>query len=83
VRPSLSREKKAWLAGSLLIGVDEAGRGPLAGPVLAAAVVFPANVHRSKLIRDSKTLSELQRDRAAAKIRKIALAMGVGGATCR
>lgn len=40
-RPTLERERRAWAGDRLLIGVDEAGRGPLAGPVVAAAVVFP------------------------------------------
>ena len=40
-RPTLERERQAWAEERLLIGVDEAGRGPLAGPVVAAAVVFP------------------------------------------
>ena len=48
---------------SLIIGVDEAGRGPLAGPVTAAAVLFPPEVDH-KLIRDSKKLSEKQREEA-------------------
>ncbi len=40
-RPTLERERRAWAGERLLVGVDEAGRGPLAGPVVAAAVVFP------------------------------------------
>ena len=40
-RPGLEPERRAWADRRLLIGVDEAGRGPLAGPVVAAAVVFP------------------------------------------
>jgi ribonuclease HII len=82
-RPSLDREKLAWKGGGLFVGVDEAGRGPLAGPVVAAAVVFPANIRRTKAIRDSKTLSELQRNDAALRIRKTAFAIGVGAASCR
>ena len=82
-RPTLDREKLAWKGGGLLIGVDEAGRGPLAGPVVAAAVVFPPNIRRTKLVRDSKTLSELQRERAAAKIRQLAFVIGIGAASNR
>ena len=77
----LARERAAWKTGRLLVGVDEAGRGPLAGPVVAAAVLFPADVKRLAGIRDSKTLSEAQRDRAAVLIRKKALAIGVGAAS--
>lgn len=79
----LTRERAAWKSGRLLVGVDEAGRGPLAGPVVAAAVLFPADVQRLTGIRDSKTLSLAQRDRAALLIRKKAAAIGVGAASVR
>ena len=82
-KPGLERERLAWTTGELLIGVDEAGRGPLAGPVVAAAVVFPPACRRRGGIRDSKTLSERQRDKAALAIRKAALAIGVGAASVR
>jgi len=63
----------------MIAGVDEAGRGPLAGPVVAAAVVLPSpNVIRG--IGDSKTLSPLMRLELAAEIRARALAYGVGWA---
>jgi ribonuclease HII len=81
--PSLDREQQAWKAGRLLIGVDEAGRGPLAGPVVAAAVVFPHGVKRFRRIRDSKTLPEPKRDIAAQIIREAAIAIGVGAASVR
>lgn len=81
--PSLRRERLAWAAGRLLIGVDEAGRGPLAGPVVAAAVVFPSGCRRPRRVRDSKTLSEAQRDDAARRIRAVALAVTVGAASVR
>ncbi len=82
-RPTLKFERNAWQAGKLLLGVDEAGRGPLAGPVVAAAVVFPRDVKRLAGIRDSKTLSEPQRDKAVLLIRKRALAIGIGAASVR
>lgn len=81
--PSLRRERLAWAAGRLLIGVDEAGRGPLAGPVVAAAVVLPAGCRRPRRIRDSKTLTEAQRDDAARRIRRAALTVAVGAASVR
>jgi ribonuclease HII len=63
----------------MIAGVDEAGRGPLAGPVVAAAVVLPGpNVIRG--IGDSKTLSPEARERLAVEIRARALAYGVGWA---
>ncbi len=46
----------------LICGIDEAGRGPLAGPVVTAAVVFPENI-RIEGVRDSKKLSSAKRDR--------------------
>jgi len=83
VVPTLRYERRAWSEGGLLVGVDEAGRGPLAGPVVAAAVVFPVGCRRTKRVRDSKTLSELQRDEAAVWIRRTALAIAVAAASVR
>jgi ribonuclease HII len=62
--------------GELICGVDEAGRGPLAGPVMAAAVILdPA--HPIEGLRDSKKLSEAKRDLLAIEIKKYALAWAV------
>ena len=66
IRPTLAREAAAWVEGRLLVGVDEAGRGPLAGPVVAAAVVFPAGSALLDGVRDSKTLTAARRERACA-----------------
>lgn len=64
----------------LICGVDEAGRGPLAGPVHAAAVILdPARPIPG--LKDSKKLSELQRDRLAEEIKDQALAWHVAWAT--
>ena len=60
----------------LVCGVDEAGRGPLAGPVSAAAVILDPDVPIAGL-NDSKKLSERQRDRLAILIRERALAWAV------
>lgn len=60
----------------LIAGVDEAGRGPLAGPVVAAAVILKKGV-RLKHVRDSKQLSEKQRQLALAEIKTHALAIGI------
>ena len=57
-------------------GVDEAGRGPLAGPVYAAAVILPENV-RLDGINDSKKLSPKKRDELFDKIKEIAVAYSV------
>jgi ribonuclease HII len=63
----------------LVCGVDEAGRGPLAGPVVAAAVVLAPDRPIAGL-RDSKQLSPAQREGLAAQIRASALAFGIGRA---
>jgi ribonuclease HII len=62
--------------GDLVAGVDEAGRGPLAGPVVAAAVILDAR-HPIDGLRDSKVLTALQRQRLAREIRTKALAFGI------
>ena len=63
-----------------ICGVDEAGRGPLAGPVVAAAVVLDRK-RPIEGLRDSKLLTELQRVRLAAEIRRNAKAFAVGFAS--
>lgn len=63
----------------IIAGVDEAGRGPLAGPVVAAAVILPENVTLEGL-GDSKTLSATTRSRLAAEIHSCSVAWAVGQA---
>ena len=63
-------------AGMLVCGCDEAGRGPLAGPVFAGAVILPQGFSHP-LVRDSKKLSEKQRLQAREIILENALAWGV------
>ncbi|TCH97953.1 ribonuclease HII [Roseococcus sp. SYP-B2431] len=73
--------------GGLVAGVDEAGRGPLAGPVMAAAVLFlrPCPRRLAKLLDDSKRLTEPQRLEAALALREAAgkgwLVMALGAAS--
>lgn len=62
-----------------ICGIDEAGRGPLAGPVVAAAVILPPR-GRPKGLADSKALNEPQRNELAAAIRASGI-VGVGVAT--
>ncbi|MFN8652992.1 MAG: ribonuclease HII [Gemmatimonadales bacterium] len=81
--PSLKREQAAWAASRVLVGVDEVGRGPLAGPVVAAAVAFPPRLKRVRGVRDSKVLSHLQREALIPRLRATALAIGVGAASIR
>jgi ribonuclease HII len=64
-----------WIAG-----VDEAGRGPLAGPVVAAAVLLPVD-YQIPGLRDSKRLTARQRDNIYRHIQQQALAYGIGMAT--
>ena len=82
-RPTLQRERAAWAGAALIVGVDEAGRGPLAGPVVAAAVVFPSGCSAVRGLRDSKTLPPRIRAALAERVRKKALAFGVGAASSR
>jgi ribonuclease HII len=83
MRPSLQRERVVWREQHLLVGVDEAGRGPLAGPVVAAAVVFPPGSGPVRGLRDSKMLPALVRERLAQKIRMRVLGYAVGAASAR
>lgn len=64
----------------MVIGVDEAGRGPLAGPVYAAAVVLPSE-HRIDGLKDSKLLSAKKRLFLAEQIKAQAMAWGIGFST--
>jgi len=54
-------ENEAWMNNRLLVGIDEAGRGPLAGPMVVAGVVFPIG-YDSGEINDSKQLTEKKRE---------------------
>lgn len=69
--------------GPLIAGVDEVGRGPLAGPVVACAVIMPPDVRAIAGVDDSKRLSPDQRRRLAVKIRERAVTIGVGAASVR
>jgi ribonuclease HII len=66
----------------LICGVDEAGRGPLAGSVYAAAVILNVNNPIEGLM-DSKKLSEKKRDYLSAEIKQKALAWGIASCTCQ
>ena len=63
MKPNFNEEKKLWKQGfNFVVGLDESGRGPLAGPVLAAAVCIRKNfVIKNLKINDSKKLSQKQR----------------------
>jgi ribonuclease HII len=71
-------ENAAWQSGFVRVaGIDEVGRGPLAGPVMAACVILPAGFCLDG-INDSKKLTERQRERAEVRIRAEAVAIGIG-----
>ena len=88
VRPDLERELKLVSAGHRYVaGIDEAGRGALAGPVVAAAVILPIDrfdlARALSEVRDSKQLSPASRQRCMKNIREIAVAVGIGEASPR
>jgi ribonuclease HII len=66
-----------------VVGVDEVGVAPTCGAVVAAAVIMKPHARRIAGVRDSKTLSALQRERLAPVIRRRAVAVGVGAASVR
>ena len=78
IKPSLAYEKTCWRRGYRHVaGVDEAGRGCLAGPVVAAAVIFPQDF-RLPDVMDSKKLSPIKREKIAVQIEESALSIGIG-----
>ncbi|HXF68223.1 MAG TPA: ribonuclease HII [Thermoflexus sp.] len=82
-RPTLVEEAALWRRGYRNVaGLDEAGRGAWAGPVVAAAVVLPPDPGwlRQRLagVRDSKTLSPAEREALFPEILQVAVAVGVG-----
>ncbi len=84
--PNLSFEKELWASGiARVAGIDEAGRGALAGPVAAAIVILPpttpALTETLAGVRDSKEMTAPQREHWAAQIHSASLASAVGLAT--
>jgi len=84
--PDLHYERKFWRAGfKYVAGLDEAGRGALAGPVAAAAVILPGEYPRLARtlhgVNDSKQLTPLARARLVPRIKAIALYWGIGFAS--
>jgi ribonuclease HII len=74
----LAYERKLWAEGwELIAGVDEVGRGPLAGPVVAACVVFPEEIFLPE-VDDSKKLTKLKREELFQQIMNEALDVGIG-----
>jgi ribonuclease HII len=85
IDPSTEAERAFWDDGYRFVaGLDEAGRGPWAGPVYAASVVLPPAFDlgdRLDGVRDSKRVSRRKRERLLDRIREVALSVGVGWAT--
>lgn len=89
-RHRASHRRKRWSTiekevraqhGPLIAGVDEVGRGPLAGPVVACAVIMPPDMRAIAGVDDSKKLTAEQRVRLSAKIRERALDWALGAAS--
>lgn len=76
---NFSVEQTLWSQGlQMICGIDEVGRGCFAGPVVAGAVIFPANAKLIEGIADSKLLKPKAREDLAKKIKDMALAWSVG-----
>jgi ribonuclease HII len=84
------RRRKRWttierdlraVKGPLLAGVDEVGRGPIAGPVVACAVIMPGDARAIAGVDDSKRLTHVQRVRLSGIIRERAVAFAIGAAS--
>lgn len=83
LRQLMELEQSFWDRGiEFVAGVDEVGRGPLAGPVLAAAVILPPHVG-IRGVDDSKQLSAQKREELYLEIREKALCIGVGAASTK
>ncbi len=81
LRPSFAEEKRLLRQGYRLIaGIDEVGRGALAGPVVAAAVVLPNTIKARWLsqVRDSKQLTAGRRELLSKQIQEIAISIAIG-----
>lgn len=70
-------ERKLWLTYPFVAGVDEVGRGPLAGPVVAASVILPTDPQLLIGVNDSKQLSKVKRQRFVKLIKEVALSYSV------
>src|SRR3989344_810916 len=71
ITANFDREKELWNQGYLSVaGLDEVGRGPLAGPVVVGIVIFPPRIEFPHELRDSKKFSHLQREKLEPLIRE-------------
>ncbi len=75
MKPDFAAEAALWAQGfARVAGVDEAGRGPLAGPVVAAAVILPPRLPAGMVLDDSKRLTAPERERLFLLLRRVAIA---------
>jgi ribonuclease HII len=81
IYPGLPPRQRPFTIDDVVCGVDEAGRGPLAGPVFAAAVILDPSRPIDGL-RDSKKLTEARREELAPQIKQYALAWAIAECTC-
>lgn len=85
VTPDLTYEKQLWSCYQYIAGLDEAGRGALAGPVAVGAVILPKDKARLSRtlagVRDSKQMTPLERDALAPRIKEAALTWSVAFAS--
>ena len=84
LKPTFDEEKLLQAQGFRFIaGIDEVGRGALAGPVAAGAVILPLGIRASwlKNVRDSKQLTPERREELSDKIHKVAISIGIGFVT--
>ena len=79
---AFERELRGQL-GPHIAGIDEVGRGPLAGPVVACAVVMPPEQRAIRGVDDSKRLTGSARERLAGRILEAAISVGIGAASVR
>jgi len=79
IYPDTKLEESLWSEGyKLVLGLDEAGRGPLAGPVVAGGVVITKDSEIIPSVRDSKKMTKKQREEAFEKIKESVLTYGIG-----
>lgn len=79
IKPDISLEKSLWKKGFINVaGVDEAGKGPWAGPVTAGAVIIHSDKQVIPQIRDSKLMTKIQREKVFTEIIKKSSAYGIG-----
>ncbi|MBL8050143.1 MAG: ribonuclease HII [Anaerolineales bacterium] len=85
-KPDLTYENQLWSACAHIAGLDEAGRGALAGPVYVGAVILPKDNSLLNLlngVHDSKQLTPTQRTKLIPQIKEVALTWGIGFASAK